>query len=64
MCIRDRSKYVSTAFFTGTVIGTLLSVFGIMFLSPFMRLLGSTETILPYARDYGLCVLVLSLIHI
>ena len=56
--IKRASKYVSTAFFTGTVIGTLLSVFGIMFLSPFMRLLGSTETILPYARDYGLCVLV------
>ena len=56
--IKRASKYVSTAFFTGAVIGTLLSVFGIMFLSPFMRLLGSTETILPYARDYGLCVLV------
>lgn len=56
--IKRASKYVSTAFFTGAVIGTLLSVFGILFLSPFMRLLGSTETILPYARDYGLCVLV------
>lgn len=56
--IKRASKYVSTAFFTGAVIGMLLSVFGILFLSPFMRLLGSTETILPYARDYGLCVLV------
>ena len=56
--IKRASKYVSTAFFTGAVIGTLLSVFGIIFLSPFMRLLGSTDTILPYARDYGLCVLI------
>ncbi len=56
--IKRASKYVSTAFFTGAVIGMLLSVFGILFLSPFMRILGSTETILPYARDYGLCVLV------
>ena len=56
--IKRASKYVSTAFFTGAVIGTLLSVFGILFLSPFMRLLGSTDTILPYARDYGLCVLI------
>ncbi len=56
--IKRASKYVSTAFFTGAVIGTILSVFGILFLSPFMRLLGSTETILPYACDYGICVLI------
>ncbi len=52
------SRYVSTAFFTGAAAGTLLSVVGLIFLSPFMRLLGSTETILPYARDYGMWVLI------
>ena len=29
------------------------------FLEPFIRLLGSTETILPYAKQYGVCVLVM-----
>lgn len=52
------SAYVSSAFFFGGVIGVVFALLGLAFLSPFMRLLGSTETILPYARDYGLWVLV------
>lgn len=52
------SKYVSSAFFLGLVLGAILMIFGLLFLSPFMRLLGSTGTILPYAKQYGACVLV------
>lgn len=52
------SEYVSTAFFTGAAIGTALTVFGLIVLEPFMKLLGSTDTILPYAKDYGLWVLI------
>ena len=55
---KEATCYVSTAFYTGAAAGTLLSVFGLLFLTPFMRLLGSTETILPYARDYGMWVLI------
>lgn len=51
------NRYVSTAFFSGGAVGLLLMLFGLLFLNPFMRLLGSTETILPYARDYGMWVL-------
>ena len=54
----EASKYVSSAFYLGLAIGTLLMVLGLVFLSPFMRFLGSTETILPYAKQYGACVLV------
>ena len=54
----EATAYVSSAFFVGALAGTLLSVFGLLFLTPFMRLLGSTETILPYARDYGMWVLI------
>ena len=54
----EASRYVSTAFFTGAAAGTLLTVVGLVFLKPFMLLLGSTETILPYARDYGMWVLI------
>ncbi len=54
----ESSKYVSTAFFTGGFFGILLTVTGLALLTPFMRLLGSTETILPYAKDYGMCVLI------
>ena len=55
----EASEYVSTGFFTGRVIGTILMVFGRLFLEPFIRLLGSTETMLPFAKQYGVCVLVM-----
>ena len=54
----EASEYVSTGFFTGLAMGTVLMVLGLIFLNPFMRFLGSTETILPYARQYGTCVLI------
>ena len=60
----EASEYVSTAFFTGLTIGSVLMIGGLLFLSPFMRLLGSTETILPYAKQYGFCVLITSPIMI
>ena len=55
----EASEYVSTGFFMGAVLGILLMVLGLIFLDPFMRLLGSTDTILPYARQYGWCVLIM-----
>ncbi len=54
----EATRYVSSAFFIGAFAGTLLSILGLLFLTPFMRLLGSTETILPYAKDYGMWVLI------
>lgn len=51
------SKYVSSAFFIGLTLGTMLMVFGLCFLNPFLEILGSTKTILPYARQYGICIL-------
>lgn len=56
--VKEATTYVSTAFFTGATAGALLSVTGLIVLKPFMRLLGSTETILPHACDYGTWVLI------
>jgi putative MATE family efflux protein len=56
--IKKATEYVSTAFFTGAAVGTVLTVLGLIFLTPLMNILGSTETILPYAKDYGLWVLI------
>ncbi len=55
----EASEYVSTGFFTGAVLGSVLMVFGLIFLEHFILFLGSTETILPYAKQYGVCVLVM-----
>ena len=53
----EASKYASTGFFASLVCGLLILTFGLIFLEPLMRLLGSTETILPYAKDYGMWIL-------
>ncbi len=55
--VKDATRYVSTAFFFGTGIGLVLMAAGLACLRPFMLLLGSTETILPHAMDYGMWVL-------
>lgn len=54
---KEADTYVSTAFFIGTFVGTLMTVLGFVFLTPLLNLLGSTPTILPYAKQYGGCVL-------
>ena len=55
---KEATRYVSTAFFCGTSVGLVLMALGLIFLKPFMLLLGSTDTILPYAMDYGMWVLI------
>ncbi|MBQ4087350.1 MAG: MATE family efflux transporter [Clostridia bacterium] len=54
---KQASILASTAFFSAFAIGAVLSVFGILFLEPLMYLLGSTKTVLPYAKGYGLYIL-------
>ena len=52
------SRYISASFFMALGLGGVLMLFGIPNITPLMRLLGSTETILPYAREYGLYILI------
>ena len=53
----EATKYISSAFFTGGGIGLIITVLGLLFLEPLVRFLGSTETILPHAMDYGFWIL-------
>lgn len=47
----------SSAFFASIVFGLLFAVFGLIFLDNVLLMLGSTETVLPYARDYAKYIL-------
>lgn len=47
----------STAFFSALCVGAVVSVLGLSFLAPLMRLLGSTETVLPFSKAYGFYIL-------
>lgn len=55
--VKKASMYISTSFFTGGIIGILITILGLSFLAPLVRILGSTETILPHAMDYGMWIL-------
>lgn len=55
---KDEADSIFCSGFTAAlVLGLLVTVFGLLFLDPLMRLLGSTDSILPYARDYGQYIL-------
>lgn len=48
----NASKYASTSFFLALVTGFIIGIVGLIFIEPLMYLLGSTDTILPYAKTY------------
>ena len=54
---KEATKYISSAFFVGGLIGLIITVLGLSFLDPLVRFLGSTETIVPHAKDYGMWIL-------
>lgn len=56
--VEKASKYASTGFFCALLVGGLIMVFGLRFIEPLMRLLGSTDTILPYAVNYCIYILI------
>jgi len=51
-------RMAATGFFSALITGTVIMVLGLTFLEPLARLLGSTETILPYAMDYMRIILI------
>ena len=54
----DKASTVgSSAFFFAASLGLIILVFGRIFVKPLMTLLGATETIMPYAVDYGQYIL-------
>jgi putative MATE family efflux protein len=52
------AKMATTGFFSALIMGAIFGILGLFFLDPLSRLLGSTETILPYARQYMRFILV------
>ncbi len=54
---KKASQVLSTAFYTAFGIGALLTVFGNIFMTPMVRLLGATPTCEQYSIDYATYVL-------
>ena len=51
-------KLFSTAFFHAMAISVIVSTVCLIGLTPLMRLMGSTDTILPFSRNYGFYILI------
>ena len=54
---KEATKYISSVFFVGGIMGLIITILGLSFLKPLVRFLGSTDTILPHAMDYGFWIL-------
>ena len=51
-------RLFSTAFFHALVISVIVGIIGMIGLEPLMRLMGSTDTILPFSKNYGFYILI------
>lgn len=56
--VEKAREYASTSFFYSIVVGLIIMVIGLIFMDPMMKMMGSTDTILPYARTYAFYILI------
>ena len=52
------SVFASLSITACLAVGTIIGILGLIFLDPLMWLLGSTDTILPFSKDYGMYILI------
>ncbi len=55
--VDEARTYAATSFYLSLLCGLLITVLGLIFLTPLMYLMGSTDSILPYARTYSTYIL-------
>ena len=55
---KSAEQLAATGFFGALILGLAVMVLGLIFLNPLAVLLGSTETILPYTREYLRIILI------
>ncbi len=56
--VEKASQYASTGFLWALFSGAFIMIIGLVFIEPLMRLLGSTDTILPFAVKYCTFILI------
>ncbi len=54
----EAQQMAATGFFTALALGTVIFLLGEILINPLCRILGATETILPYARQYLRLILI------
>ncbi|RDU25182.1 MATE family efflux transporter [Anaerosacchariphilus polymeriproducens] len=57
-------KVASTSLYSSVVVGTVIIIIAMIFLRPILKLLGATESIMPYAITYGSIYLISSIFNV
>ena len=55
---KNAELMASTGFFTALIVGVIISIIGFIYMDEILKILGSTETILPYSRAYFKYILI------
>ncbi|MTN44487.1 MATE family efflux transporter [Turicibacter sanguinis] len=50
--IEEAEKYLGTTMVASIAIGALITIVGLLFRNPILRMLGADEMVMPYAQDY------------
>lgn len=53
----EASKYASSGVLGAIVVATVIGATGLVFLNPLLRMIGCTDTMLQYGRDYAIVIL-------
>lgn len=56
--VENARRYASTSFFLSIACGIVIALLGFLFQTPLMKLLGSTGSIMPYAKEYSTWILI------
>lgn len=58
--VEEASRFATVSFVISLITGLCITILGLLFIHPLMYLLGSTDTIYPFARGYGIFILLSS----
>lgn len=58
------NKVASTALYSSVCVGAVMIIFSVIFLNPLLKLLGATESILPYAMTYTSIYIISSIFNV
>lgn len=55
---KDAEKILTNQYVLALIVGILVMVLGLIFIKPLLTLFGATDSIMPYAQDYGSIILI------
>ena len=54
----EAQRIGSSAFYVSIILGAVISILSLIFLNPLLKVLGASSNVLPYAKDYGIYVII------